>query len=217
MSRDAIRHLQRGLAGLGHDPGPFDGILGRRTDGATLSLARSRGLLRSLPAEDTRPTPDGAFPSPPQSRVEEVFGSPGGHEATAGRCRLPFPFVIAWDDSQRITSFACHRLVADTLTSIFAEAALHYGEDEFRRLRLDLFGGCFNDRNMRGGSRKSMHAWGIAVDLDPVRNQLRWGADRAAFARPEYDPWWRIVETHGAVSLGREVGRDFMHFQFATL
>lgn len=218
MSRNAVRNLQRGLSGLGHDPGPVDGILGPRTDAAAMGFIRSRGLVPEV-APRAAPVPSSvvAFPSPSQSRVAEVFGSPGGREATAGRCRLPFPFVIAWDRSQRITSFACHRLVAGALASIFAEAALHYGEDEFRRLRLDRFGGCFNDRNMRGGSRKSMHAWGIAVDLDPVRNRLSWGADRAAFARPEYDPWWRIVEAHGAVSLGRAIGRDFMHVQFATL
>ena len=127
---------------------------------------------------------------------------------------MPFPFVIAWDASQRIETFACHRDVADQLTSIFAEAARRYGEKEFRRLRLDRFGGCFNHRQMRGGSRLSTHSWGVAVDLDPERNQLKWGRDRAAFAAPAYEPFWAIVEDHGAVSLGRVRNFDWMHFQF---
>jgi hypothetical protein len=70
---------------------------------------------------------------------------------------------------------------------------------------------------MRGGTALSMHAWGIAVDLDPINNQLRWGKDRASFARPEYLPFWKIVEAHGATSLGRAKNYDWMHFQFATI
>ena len=91
------------------------------------------------------------------------------------------------------------------------------GEERFRALRLDRFGGCYNYRPMRGGSALSTHAWGAAVDLDPERNQLTWGADKAAFAAPEYEAFWQIVEAHGAVSLGRSRNRDWMHFQFARL
>ena len=64
---------------------------------------------------------------------------------------------------------------------------------------------------------QSMHAWGIAVDLDPINNQLRWGKDRASFARPEFEPFWKIVEANGATSLGRAQNRDWMHYQFAGL
>ena len=85
------------------------------------------------------------------------------------------------------------------------------------RLGLDLFGGCFNYRPMRGGTALSMHSWGIAYDGDPERNQLRWGRDRAEFAKPAFDPFWAIVEAHGAVSLGRARNYDWMHFQFANL
>ncbi len=86
-----------------------------------------------------------------------------------------------------------------------------------QRLRLDLFGGCLNVRKMRGGSSYSMHSWGIAVDLDPIRNKFRWDSRRASFARKEYLPFWEIVENHGATSLGLERDFDWMHFQFARL
>lgn len=153
------------------------------------------------------------FPSPAYEDLTRVFGKPAGPFATAGRCILPFPFVIAWDRTQKITSFACHQAAAPVFTSIFAQAAKHYGEKQYRALRLDYFGGCFNDRPMRGSTKTSTHAWGIAVDLDPIRNQLKWGKDRASFAKPEYEPFWRIVEAHGAVSLGRTRNFDWMHFQ----
>ena len=156
-------------------------------------------------------------PYPTQSGVAAFYGAAGGPDCTAGSCLLPFAFPLAWDDSQKVTRFACHRRVAASLTKIFAEAAAHYGEAEFRRLKLDRFGGCYNYRNMRGGTSLSMHAWGIAVDLDPINNQLRWSRDRASFARPEYEPFWAIVEANGATSLGRAKNYDWMHFQFAGL
>ena len=84
-------------------------------------------------------------------------------------------------------------------------------------MRLDLWGGCLNVRKMRGGSRYSMHSWGIAIDYDPGKNRLKWGRDRAAFAKPEYDTWWRLWEEEGWVSLGRTRNFDWMHVQAAKL
>ncbi len=93
----------------------------------------------------------------------------------------------------------------------------HYGIQEIQRLRLDLLGGCLNVRTMRGGRRYSLHSWGIAVDYDPERNRLKWGRDRASFAQPEYDPWWKLWEEEGWVSLGRHRNFDWMHIQAARL
>lgn len=184
---------------------PVDGIFGPNDLAASLAL---------LPGSTPTPAPVSA-PYPLQSGVAAFYGAAGGPDCTSGSCTLPFAFPLAWDDSQKVTRFACHKRVAASMTKIFAEAAAHYGEAEFRRLRLDRFGGCYNYRVMRGGTSLSMHSWGIAVDLDPINNQLKWGKDRAAFARPEYEPFWAIVEANGATSLGRAKNFDFMHFQFA--
>ncbi len=177
------------------------------------TLKASMALLPDAP--DPVAAPVTVWPA--QSDVAAFFGPAGGADCTAGRVVLPFPFPLAWDDSQMISRFVCHAKVAAPLMSIFSAAAAHYGEAEFRRLKLDRFGGCYNYRKMRGGTSLSMHAWGIAVDLDPINNQLKWGKDRASFARPEYGDWWRIVEAHGARSLGREKNMDWQHFQFARI
>ncbi|MFA1625236.1 M15 family metallopeptidase [Rhizobium mongolense] len=130
---------------------------------------------------------------------------------------LAYPMKIAWDKSQVIRRFRCHAKVEAPLKRIFQKTLAHYGAADVSRLALDIFGGCYNYRPMRGGKSWSMHAFGIAVDLDPENNQLKWGRDRAKFAKPEYVPFWNIVESEGAVSLGRVANRDFMHFQFARL
>ncbi|WP_347138974.1 hypothetical protein [Paracoccus sp. SSK6] len=54
------------------------------------------------------------------------------------------------------------------------------------------------------------------MDLDPERNQLRWGRSRASFAKPDYDAFWSIVEGHGGTSLGRKRDYDWMHFQLCN-
>lgn len=208
------------LDAQGFEPGFVDGYAGANTLEAltawrSAQAGVSASVERTPAATVMEPTAGKGWPL--QRDMRSFFGEPGGAACTNGICRLPFPFKIDWSDVQQVTTFRCHEKVADPLTAIFADAARHFGEAEFRRLRLDRWGGCFNYRKMRGGEALSTHAYGVAVDLDPSRNQLRWGADRAAFARPEYAPWWRIVMAHGAVPAGFAWGKDWMHFQFARL
>lgn len=214
--RRIVASLQHSLNVSGFEAGPVDGFMGPMSRGALAELLHllEEGKRLELDRED-RSTGPGRWPL--QRDVEKVFGPAGGPRCTAGRVVLPFPCVIAWDVEKTVLSFSCHADVADPLERIFRDAAAAYGEREFRRLRLDHFGGCYNLRKMRGGQALSMHSWGIAVDLDPERNQLRWGADRAAFAHRDYKVWWECVEAYGAVSLGRERDFDWMHLQFARL
>ncbi|MGP3699182.1 peptidoglycan-binding protein [Rhodobacter sp. NSM] len=217
-TRQLIAAGQAVLLLLGHEPGRIDGLIGHNTLEALTDWAS--GAIRAAverilqPAHAVSDT-QGAYPR--QDTVATFYGAAGGPDCTAGVVTLPVPFRIAWDLGQAVSSFRCHKLVADPLTRIFRQAVAHYGVTEFERLKLNVFGGCYNYRKMRGGSSLSMHAWGIAVDLDPERNQLRWGRDRAAFAAAAYAPFWNIVEAAGATSLGRACNKDWMHFQFARL
>lgn len=212
-----IRNLQRQLNRRGYGPLEVDGIYGPKTKRAhTKHLNDRNGTDRPFDRPRRKPmTYTTKWPANFEQDLTDFYGPPGSHQCTAGIVELPFAFRIAWDTDKKISKFHCHSKVAVPLTSIFEEAASHYGEAHFRHLGLDLFGGCYNNRVMRGGTRKSTHAWGIAVDLDPARNRLRWGRDTAAFARAEYIPFWNIVESHGATSLGRTSNFDWMHFQFA--
>lgn len=86
------------------------------------------------------------------------YGPAGAPEATAGIVALPFPFVLARNTALSIASFCCHTRLCTPMTAIFPETARHYGQTELIRLRLHLFGGCFNHRPMRGGTVLSTHA-----------------------------------------------------------
>jgi len=129
------------------------------------------------------------------------------------KIELPYPMRIAWDTDTTVTTIMCHKLVADKLKSVFVDILDEYGYKKIKELGIDLFGGCFNYRKMRNGSSWSMHAWGIAVDLDPARNTLKETSKTARFARPEYKPMIDIFYKHGFESLGVEKNFDWMHFQ----
>lgn len=221
---DRVKDIQRALRGLGLYWGRIDGDYGPRTKAAVKSFQRMNpplevdGVAGSETLAELFQSPygdrdnDSIFPH--QNRVREFFGHVGHNQV---KITLPYPMRIAWQTDKILNRFSCHRKVAEPLQAIFEDTLDAYGGETIRALGLDLFGGCLNVRRMRGGSKYSMHSWGIAVDLDPARNQFRWDSSRAAFARPEYDRFWEIVEKCGAVSLGRSRDYDWMHFQFTKL
>jgi hypothetical protein len=129
---------------------------------------------------------------------------------------LPYPMRLAWDKNVTVKTMRCHRLVADNFLRVFNELLKVYGYEKIKELGIDLFGGCFNYRAMRGGSDYSRHSWGVAIDLDPERNQLKETSKTARFARPEYKQMIDIFYKHGFISLGREKGFDFMHFEIKS-
>lgn len=126
---------------------------------------------------------------------------------------LPYPMRIAWDTDSTVTTLMCHNLVSNNFKAVFNSLLVHYGQDKIKELGIDLFGGCFNYRKMRNGNAWSMHAWGIAIDLDPARNTLKETSKTARFARPEYKPMIDIFYENGFESLGVEKNYDWMHFQ----
>jgi hypothetical protein len=126
---------------------------------------------------------------------------------------LPYPMKLAWDLDTKVSKMRCHKLAAEPFLNVFNDLLAEYGLNEIERLGIDLFGGCFNYRKMRGGTSWSTHAWGIAIDIDPARNKLKETAKTARFARPEYQPMIDIFYRHGFISLGIEENRDWMHFQ----
>ncbi|MGI9384578.1 MAG: peptidoglycan-binding protein [Methyloligellaceae bacterium] len=212
-------YAQLMIGDLDIEVGPIDGLIGPQTRHAIeVFLHVQRTGRKPEPWRDH--VPDDEVPPPvrndwPRQRdVQRFFGNPGGNQT---RIELPYSMKIAWNTRQRVTGFSCHEKVHDSMKRVLNRVLDHYGDAEIRRLRLDMFGGCLNVRRMRGGTRWSMHAWGIAVDIDPARNQLKWGRERASLAKPDYEPWWRLWEEEGWLSLGRARNFDWMHVQAARL
>lgn len=148
-----------------------------------------------------------------EQQIISKYGQPGDPDNLT-TIVLPYPMRIAWDKSKSITKMQCHKLAANDFLSVFNALFMHYGFNELQRLGIDLYGGCFVVRLMRGSKTKmSHHSWGIAIDLDPERNQLKWKKDKAQFAKPEYKPLIDIFYKNGFEGLGPEEDRDWMHWQ----
>jgi hypothetical protein len=141
------------------------------------------------------------------------YGKPNQQGSYLTTITLPYPMRLAWDPTTTVNKMRCHKLAADAFKKVFADLLAHYGLVRLQELGIDKFGGCFNFRQMRGGTEYSRHSWGIAIDLDPERNLLNETAKTARFARPEYEAMIDIFYKHGFVSLGREKNYDWMHFE----
>lgn len=208
-----LSHQQDGV-----DSVKIDGYWGPQTEHAFEQLEYF--FLHGVPQPTWRPE-DRADRNPnhwPSQQSEqqliEFYGQPGENLVTLD---LPYEHRLSWAPATRVGRTQCHQKVADSLGRVLADVLSRYGEQGIRDLRLDRYGGCFSNRSMRGGSRKSMHSWGIALDYDPDRNRLNWGRNKASFARPDYDEWWDCWEKEGWLSLGRSRNFDWMHVQAAKL
>lgn len=144
------------------------------------------------------------------------YGKPNQSGTYLVNVPMPFTLRLAWDTATMVKTIRCHKAEAKRVASIFADILKAYGPEQIRALGIDLFGGCFNFRQMRGGDDYSKHSWGTAIDLDPARNQLHETKATARFARPEYVPMLDAFERHGWASLGRSKNFDWMHFEAAA-
>lgn len=163
---------------------------------------------------------------PHQNDVDSFYGkiklgsdgrpTPAWEASNLTLASTPYPMRLSWDLSVTVRKFTCHKAVRPSIETILEEIWNHYGKDleAIRAARVDLFGGCYNFRRMRGGAKLSMHSWGIAIDLDPERNPL--GKPYKASAGMMPMDVVNIFEKHGWEWGGRWGAKfDAMHFQAA--
>lgn len=146
------------------------------------------------------------------AQIIAKYGEPGDIDNLTS-ITLPYPMRIAWDLSKSVNKITCHKLIAANLRAVFDDLLAHYGLPELQRLGIDLFGGCYNFRKMRGGNRWSRHSWAIAIDLSPAKNGLKTKKPAAQFSKPEYKPMIEIFYKHGFIGYGPEKNYDWMHWE----
>lgn len=213
--RALVGAIQRLTVALGFDVGIVDGFWGPATDAAFLA---ANDLQTNKPIwvrpDSVSPVQPVLWPRYDTDSLTDFYGPPRtGH----GKVNTPYPLKLAWNLDVTINRFTAHSKIVQPVEEVLKNVLDHYGIDEIKRLKLDLWGGCFNNRKIRGGSRLSTHAFACSIDWNPTENRLRQNASTASFARSEYDAWWEMWEAVGAVSLGRAKNFDWMHVQFATV
>ena len=216
--RKTVAFVQKLAMDNGIETGKIDGYWGPQTEHAFECLFRKATENKDpelwRPEEIPDQNPNNWPAQTPESNLIQYYGNV---EENQTRINLPYPHKLAWNTSKVVNSFYCHEKVHDSLYRVLSRVVDSYGPEDIKKLRLDMWGGCLNVRMKRGGTTRSIHSWGIAIDYDPARNKLNWGRDRASFASLEYDTWWRLWEEEGWVSLGRTRNFDWMHVQAAKI
>lgn len=223
------RAVQSAMAGTGHYAGSVDGWAG------PLTLSSFAAFSGKVPAPAPQivvpvvepgaplsglPTPAGSYrlPSETNAAMAAFYGSPSANPTTLDWFSFPDPQTRLYDRDGVLLSnrsgdlrldHKCHALLIGRLTAALAEIYVTLGEAEYRRQGWNVYGGCHNYREKRGGSTLSTHAWGIAIDLCPNENPL--ASSKTTFSPAAVD----IMERWGFLSGGRAWNRDWMHFQAA--
>jgi hypothetical protein len=214
-SRTIIAAKQLVCRELGIEVGAVDGFMGPQTRYAFEVFAgKNTPIDRSSKSSDNLPVQSYRWPRQNEDEMNAFYGRPGENHTTID---LPYTMKIAWDKRQKINRFTINSKCAESALRCFNRVAATYDVKQRADLGLDLFGGCFNNRLMRGGTQRSTHSWACAIDFSPEENQLRWGRDRARLGQPDAIPFWEIWESEGWVSLGRVKNWDWMHVQCCRL
>ncbi len=201
--------------------GRIDGLFGPRTELAFMAFNRLNAGLdhketwrdQLKPPKPFKPIETSRTVWPTQEDVPSFFGTVC--KPKLKRLSLPFEMKLAWDLGTIIDGFMIHEKVHDSAARVFEQVYKEYGDDGIEDIGINLFAGCYNCRSMRGGTRYSMHSWGIAIDFDSARNRLKWGHKHARLAQPDAVKFWELWEAEGWVSLGRARDFDWMHVQAA--
>ncbi|EYB68942.1 hypothetical protein DEIPH_ctg013orf0051 [Deinococcus phoenicis] len=162
---------------------------------------------------------------PAQSELMRVLGDPRGPREVRGDRRGAFIADPAWARShlvrvstdqlpgwpryggRPVSAVTLHRIAADHLVATWAEVCrrgLH--------TRLRSYDGAFVPRHMlwNPANALSVHAWGLALDLDAAWNAYGIPHDRMQIDRDVV----RVFEECGWTWGGRWSESDGMHFQF---
>jgi hypothetical protein len=160
------------------------------------------------------------FPHEDPVNLNKFFGDPRGSNGQVSRkwyaeniVKWTPPYPLFYSDGKKtpLRTLLLHKKVIAVYTSAFEEVKANFTPAEIKENHLDICAGTFNYRPMRGGSRLSVHSWGIAIDIDPARNPFpsTW---REGMLNHEFAD---ILEKHGLWWRGRPGDRDPMHFQCA--
>lgn len=225
LSRRKIALGQLICKDLEIDAGRIDGLYGPQTQAAFEAFNRWKlGLPNDSWRDELEAQPaSGPVPKstkwPRESEVPTFFGPLGTDclSVPLKRLVLPYPMRLAWKLNTQITGFSIHEKAHGSAARVFDKVLAHYGISGIEDLGLDLFGGCTSCRKKKNGTSWSMHAWSIAIDFDPGRNQLSWNHTRARLAKPDAVKFWEFWEAEGWLSLGRAKDFDWMHVQAARL
>ena len=217
--RRAVAACQLILKYAGYEVGEIDGWVGNLTIGALLEWNHQQVYGERLNLSPLgKPVVRIETKFPKQYSVDKFYGQPGveiKHQLVYAD--LPYKMVLDYNMSETVSRIRLHKKCIESAINGFEEIEKYYTASQRAAFGLDRYAGGYMHRRMRGGKAWSMHAYGCAMDFYAAPNGLTTRCPDALFCRPEYKAFFDIWESHGWVSLGRAIGRDWMHIQAAGL
>ena len=136
----------------------------------------------------------------------KFFGKPGTNLV------LITPPYQMYYDGHPIKTITCNKMIATALLLVFTEILDKCGHDQKKvdAIGASAYGGCYNNRSIRGSTNISNHAFAAAIDINPV--QLPLGSSK------KMDPIISTAFTNQGALLGQNyTGRkDPMHAEFVS-
>lgn len=219
-ARRLVAAVQIVLHFAGYEPGVIDGLDGHNTQNA-LRAYEFKQITGQPEVIDRTPVLTPRVPKifPLQKDCTAFYGAPASKalEAQLVYITPPYKMRIDYDLDAPVSRIRVHKKCADSALGALTAIKDHYGESRLRELGLDRFAGSYAPRKMRGGTSWSMHAYGCAFDWYAAPNGLTTTCPKALFCGKEYSAFFDIWAANGWVSLGRAIGRDWMHVQAARL
>ena len=136
--------------------------------------------------------------------ITEECGTAGNRDMMV---KIPFPFHMYLNGDKKAVckNFYGNKLIAFAVVDALQEILDIFGIDFIRKNGLDNYGGCFEFRPVRGGTRQSDHSWGMAIDYLPHLGKL---------GSPSLIPYQVVnaFKKRGFLWCGDWVRKDGMHF-----
>lgn len=127
------------------------------------------------------------------------------------RVTSPYPLVIAWNKNQSTSRLLVNEIVATAIVDALTDFCDNTTEQEREKSGINLYGGCYNKRKVRGGSSWSSHAWGVSFDFNPEANRMGAKVTDTAFYKDHvHKQFANCLHRQGF----RTLEHDLMHFQF---
>jgi D-alanyl-D-alanine carboxypeptidase len=168
-----------------------DGFWGEEsTEKCKMFLRQLMGKDKTVPAQD-------------QTSLTAAYGKPGDESKLVN---INVAGLGVKYDGKPVRTIRVNDKCADSLLLIIKELSTFPEGKEV----LAEFGGCYNNRPMRGGSLPSLHARGAAVDFMAGTNGLKTHWPTKATMPFSVI---KVFAKHGWLSAGAFWSRDAMHFQ----
>jgi hypothetical protein len=151
-----------------------------------------------------------------EAEIREKYGEPGD-ASQLKKVKFPFEMYLYGEKSTPIEFHLCHAKMVEPLETLLKTWLDELGMDFIEVHRLNHYFGSYNNRNVRGGSVKSRHAWGIAIDIDATHNgnQTPWDPTKIGEEGYATMPILAITIANrlGWICGASAWGKDAMHFQ----